>query len=234
MADVSAALQIYARAAEYVRAAGLDQEIAWQRQTNLEKLTEPTFLREAAWVILCSGFRETVVRRVFDHISLCFCDWDSAAAIVESYPACYLAARASFRNAPKLAAIVELARRIEAAGFAALKAAILSDPIGTLRKFRFIGPVTVWHLAKNIGYDAAKPDRHLVRVSKRLGFRGPHQFCAAIAKVNGEAVKVIDLIVWRFLADNAGREGFGRGAWAEDGNTMLSGKTNWNLATSPG
>jgi hypothetical protein len=88
-----------------------------------------------------------------------------------------------------------------------LKASILDDPIGTLRQFRFIGPVTVWHLAKNIGYDAAKPDRHLVRISEHLGFRDPQHFCAAIAEVSGEAVKVIDLIIWRFLADNAGKDG---------------------------
>src|SRR5260221_9182429 len=206
MPDVSGALRFYARATDYVAAAGLDREVSWQRNSELASVSESTLLREAAWVVLCSGFRESIVRRVFDNVSLCFCDWDSATAIVESYQACHLAARASFRNTAKLSAIVEIARRIEAVGFDALKRSIVVDPITTLRQFPYIGPVTVWHLAKNLGLDAAKPDRHLVRISKRFGFGGPDQFCAAIADASGEAVKVIDLVVWRYLADNADRD----------------------------
>jgi len=116
-----------------------------------------------------------------------------------------LAARASFRNTAKLSAIVEIARRIEATGFDVLKRSIVVDSIATLRQFPYIGPVTVWHLAKNLGYDIAKPDRHLTRISKRFGFGGADSFCAAIADACGDSVKVIDLVVWRYLADSAGR-----------------------------
>jgi hypothetical protein len=205
MADVDGALKIYARATNYIAAAGLHQEVAWQRDSNPASISETAFLREAAWVVLCSGFRESVIRRIFDHISLCFCDWDSASAIVESYPACYLAAQASFRGMAKLSAIVDIARRVDAMGFDFLKSALIADPINTLRQFPYIGPITVWHLAKNLGFDVLKPDRHLVRVAERLGFSGPGQLCAAIADSSGEAVKVIDLIIWRYLADNGAR-----------------------------
>ena len=44
-----------------------------------------------------------------------------------------------------------------------------------------------------------------MRVAEKLGFSSPEQFCAAIAIASGEAVKVIDLIIWRYLADNGGR-----------------------------
>jgi hypothetical protein len=206
MPDVSSALRFYARAADYVVKAGLEHELTWQRNSELASVSESVLLREAAWVILCSGFRESTVRRVFDHVSLCFCDWDSAAAIVESCPACHLAARASFRNTAKLFAIVEIARRVEAIGFDVLKRSIVADPIATLCQFPYIGPVTVWHLAKNLGLDAAKPDRHLMRISERFGFGAPEQFCTAIANASGEAVKVIDLVVWRYLADNTNRD----------------------------
>jgi hypothetical protein len=202
MPDLSGALQIYARANDYVVAAGLEHEVAWQRDAELALVTETILLREAAWVVLCSGFRESVVRRVFDHISLCFCDWESAASIIASHPAGHLAAQASFRSTAKLTAIVEIARRVDAVGFEALKSALIIDPITTLRQFPYIGPITVWHLAKNLGFDAPKPDRHLVRISKRMGFNGPRHFCAAIAEESGDAVKVIDLVIWRYLADN--------------------------------
>lgn len=203
MPDVSGALRLYARATDYVTVAGFENEISWQRNSNFTSITEPVLLREAAWVILCSGFRESLVRRIFDHISLCFCDWDSAAAIVHAYPACHLAAQASFRGTAKLSAIVETARQIEAVGFDALKMSILADPISTLRQFPYIGPITVWHLVKNLGSDVVKPDRHLMRVSKHFGFGGPTEFCAAIADMSGEPLKVVDLVVWRYLADRA-------------------------------
>lgn len=208
MPDLSGALCLYARAARYITVAGFEREVAWQRDVDPASMAETTFLREAAWVVLCSGFREAVVRRVFDHISLCFCDWDSARAIIASYPACYLAAQASFRATAKLSAIVEIARRVDSTGFDNVRTAIMLDPIKTLRQFPYIGPTTVWHLAKNLGFDVPKPDRHLVRAAEQLGFSDPGHFCSTIAEASGVAVKVIDLIIWRYLADNGAQAVF--------------------------
>jgi hypothetical protein len=103
---------------------------------------------------------------------------------------------------PKLGAIVAAALHVNRQGFAAFKQAVLAAPLTELQRLPYIGPVTVWHLAKNLGLDVAKPDRHLTRVSLALGFHDAEQFCTAIAKVIGERRKVVDLIVWRYLADN--------------------------------
>lgn len=203
MPDLAAALHIYDTAVDYVRVAGLESEVAWQRRACPEELSESTFLREAAWVVLCSGFREAIVRRVFDHVSLCYCDWESAADITEAGSACVFAASTVFGHRAKLNALVDIARRINVAGFDDIKGAILLDPIKSLRQFPFIGPVTVWHLAKNLGFNTVKPDRHLIRVAKRFGFEHPQAFCTAIAQATGEPVKVVDLVIWRFLADNS-------------------------------
>jgi hypothetical protein len=205
MPDVAGALRMYGTAVDYVRMAGLESEIAWQRDACPEEVSESSFLREAAWVVLCSGFREAIVRRIFNYVSLCYCDWESAAAISEAGSACVFSASAVFGHKAKLNALVDIARCIEREGFAAVKAGILCDPIDTLRKLPFIGPVTVWHLAKNLGFDAAKPDRHLVRIAEYYGFDHPHAFCSAIAQVSGEPIKVVDLVVWRFLVDHSRR-----------------------------
>jgi hypothetical protein len=202
MPDVEGALSLFRTAADYVRRAGLHAEIEWQRQTEVHDFGETDFLREAAWVILCSGFREKVVRRVFDYISLCFCDWESAAAILEADPACRVAAMYSFGHTGKLSAIVGIARYIYVQGFPEFKQAVLTDPIAELRRLPYIGVVTVWHLAKNLGFDVAKPDRHLTRISARFGFCDADYFCAELARETGQSKKVVDLIVWRYLADN--------------------------------
>ena len=113
-----------------------------------------------------------------------------------------MTALASFGNKRKLDAIIEVARRINAEGFDTIKEKILKQPIVELQKFPFIGPITAWHLAKNLGLPIAKPDRHLLKLSNWLGYgENVHELCASIAESSGELVSVVDLILWRYMAD---------------------------------
>ena len=201
-ADISGALRIYAEASEYATKAGCLDEVEWQRNVIFEEFSETDFLRETAWVILCSGFREKIVRRVFDHISLCFCDWESSSAILDADPYCRVTAMGSFRSPRKLRSIVDAARYVNERRFDNFKLDVLADPYTELQKIPYIGVITVWHLAKNLGLDVAKPDRHLARISSGLGFEDAAHFCREISRLCGEQQKVVDLIVWRYLADN--------------------------------
>ncbi len=201
-ADLTAAIRFFSKACSYVERAGLSGEIAWQREANFTEFTESELLREHAWVALCSGFRASAVRRAFDHVSLCFCDWESAEAIVAAGDICCTTAAVSFANRRKLKGIFSTAKYISEVGFDEFRQSVLADPINQLQKLAFIGPITSWHLAKNLGLDVAKPDRHLVRVSERLGFRSAEHLCRELAANTGEQAKVVDIIVWRYIADN--------------------------------
>lgn len=201
-ANLTVAINFFSKALSYVEQAGLSDEIVWQREADFAEFTESELLREHAWVALCSGFRESAVRRVFDHVSLCFCDWESAEAIVSAGEICCTTAAFSFANRLKLRGILSTARLINNIGFEEFKQSVLADPINQLQVLPFIGPVTSWHLAKNLGLDVAKPDRHLVRVSERLGFHSADDLCRELAATTGEQAKVVDLIVWRYIADN--------------------------------
>lgn len=203
--NLAAAMHFYSDACSYVHSAGLTPEVTWQRDTDFSKFTESDLLREHAWVTLCSGFRESVVRRVFDHVSLCFCDWESSAAIISAGEICQLTASSSFSNKTKLQGIFSAAKHINSMGFNKFKQAVLSDPISELQSLPYIGPITSLHLAKNLGLNIAKPDRHLVRVSELLGFLDAAHMCNELAASTGEQAKVVDLIVWRFIADNPAR-----------------------------
>jgi len=198
-ADLTAAIRFFSKACSYVEHAGLSGEVAWQREADF---AERVLLREHAWVTLCSGFRESAVRRAFDHVSLCFCDWESAESIVSAGNVCCTTAASSFANQLKLKGIFSAAKYISEVGFDEFKQSVLADPINQLQQLPFIGPVTSWHLAKNLGLDVAKPDRHLIRVSERLGFRSADHLCRELAATTGEQAKVVDLIVWRYIADN--------------------------------
>jgi len=64
--------------------------------------------------------------------------------------------------------------------------------------FDYIGPVTCFHLAKNLGVDVVKHDRHLVRYASYMGFRDATELCEMISRITGDRVAVVDLVLWRF------------------------------------
>lgn len=54
--DLEGALRVFVTATSYIANPRGDAEVQWHRQLTLEEFTERDFLREVAWVILCSGF----------------------------------------------------------------------------------------------------------------------------------------------------------------------------------
>jgi hypothetical protein len=195
-------LQLYEVAKKFTLEHGYAAEAEWQRSLTIDEFAERDLLCEAAWVVLCSGFREQVVRDRFDYISLCFFDWSSAEEIVCNAARCTQTALSGFRNTRKIGAIVAIAELIHAEGFDALKTRILRSPIEELRRFPFVGEVTAFHLAKNLGFAYAKPDRHLTRLVRKAQMTSAEVLCRWLAKVTGDAVPYVDLILWRYLASN--------------------------------
>ncbi len=202
MSKLHAALEFFEEAKAYSTISALQDEVEWQRSRDWHAFCEADLLREGAWVILCTGFRETIVRKSFGYISLAFCDWESAASIVAAASLCRATALAAINNERKIDAIIALADQVNTLGFCDLKYRIIDDPVRELQKLPYIGPITAMHLAKNLGFNCAKQDRHLARLSAALGYTDATELCAAIAFANGEKLSVVDLILWRYIADN--------------------------------
>lgn len=72
------------------------------------------------------------------------------------------------------------------------------DKIEFLETLPFIGKITKYHLARNLGIDCAKPDRHLERLAYRFGFSSTHDMCDYVAKKTGERIGTVDVILWRY------------------------------------
>jgi hypothetical protein len=191
------ALETYQRARRFVVESGFAHEISWQKAVQQEPFSESDLLREAAWVVLCGGFRESVVRKIFGYLSLCFCDWESAHAIVQSGDRCVATALLKFRNERKLRAIHAIAERVVEAGFDSFRAAIQADP-RTLATLPHIGPVTWAHAAKNLGFDVAKEDRHVLRIAYAFGFSSATSLCSFIGSQTGERLACVDIVLWRY------------------------------------
>jgi hypothetical protein len=188
----------YRTAKETVATARFGLESDWQRRVLGQRFLEQDLLREAAWVVLCSGFSERVVRRRFDAISLCFCDWLSAEYIVTRGDRCWSTAMSVFGSARKITAILRICSFVYEQGFDSLSSRIRANPIHELGQLPFIGPVTSYHLAKNLGIDVVKRDRHLVRLALYLGFESPEEMCAKVGRQIGEPVSVVDVVLWRY------------------------------------
>ena len=71
-----------------------------------------------------------------------------------------------------------------------------SDPSSFSARVPFLGPASTKHLMKNLGFQVAKPDRHLKRVAVRLGTT-PDALCFRIAERTKEKPAVVDLVIWR-------------------------------------
>jgi hypothetical protein len=195
MRDCSALGHAYLDAKQFVINSGFSAEIDWQASLTIENVTEGSFLREYAWVVLNAGFRETIMRRLFPRIEECFLNWVSAKRIYEHRWSCRARALTVFGNVRKISAVLETCEILKLHGFRWLQRHLLAGKLEVLKRFPFMGPATSHHLAKNLGLETVKPDRLL----------SPQHLCETIREVIGDSLSEIDIVLWRFatLCPNA-------------------------------
>jgi len=191
-------LRFYLQAKACVVAAGYASDVDWAESVRLDAVTETGFLSEVLFVALNSGMRATVVRAKWPAIRAAFGELRSAADVVRGASLYVALAKVHFASEPKLRSVVEAARRVEAAGgWPAYREVLRASPEVAIAGLPFIGPVTRWHLLRNLGADVAKPDRHLVRLAARFGWEDVQAFCTAVGAALGDRVGVVDYVFWR-------------------------------------
>jgi hypothetical protein len=187
----------YFFAKKYVIKKGFADEIDLSDSNDFDKINEQQFLKEAAWVILSSGMSYYIISRKFDQMTEAFLNWD-INQINKNESQCKKDGLKIINYPGKINGIIYISKVIETYGFKDLKKRILEKGIESLQEFPFIGPATAYHLAKNIGFNVTKPDRHLLRISKATGFSSPNDLCACLSKRISEKVSTIDLVIWRY------------------------------------
>jgi len=188
----------YFEAKRAIIAAGFGAEIDWQESQSIMEITEHSFLREGAWVILAAGISEQVVRSRFDAIGAAFYDWKSASLIAEHRDECREAAIRVFAHKGKIEAICRLAEHLADNGLETVKEQVVENGPRYLECLEYIGPVTSFHFAKNLGVDVAKEDRHLRRLAALCGYRDAACMCEEVARMALDPVRVVDVVLWRF------------------------------------
>lgn len=149
-------------------------EIDWQE--NLKPCTEPgVFFHEYVWVVIHSGMHNKAARAIFDRF------------VSSNYDLMQIG------HEGKRKAVLQVMGDVSGIWFRYTQA---EDKLVYLEGLPWIGPITKWHLAKNLGLDCAKPDRHLVRIAGQLR-TDPDTLCRHIARAVGQRVATVDLVLWR-------------------------------------
>ena len=167
----------YFRAAyNRVIVAGYLDEIKWCRdRPPFEKCTPEIFFREYVWCVLNAGMKEQIARKIFEKFMA------NKDPLVVGHLGKRKAIQRAMREYPNWFAAVQRS----------------ADPIEYLKTFPWIGDITKYHLARNIGFDCVKPDRHLVRLAEHFKFNSPLEMCEAIRELIPEKLGVIDVVLWR-------------------------------------
>ena len=165
-----------------LRALGYDDMIAWaetvQPPPGPDKLAE-----EIAWVICGAGMNVRVAAQIF-HACM--------RQVRKGKSACKV-----FRHKGKCAAI-DFCWRNRALLHAEYLAA--DDKLAWCAGLPWIGPVTKYHLGKNLGLDVPKPDVHLDRLARAEDIL-PFELCERLAEQSGFRIATVDTILWRACAD---------------------------------
>jgi hypothetical protein len=175
---MSDASRFYEFAKRIVIDEGYEEEINYVRTLLARPLSEITtdfFFRQYVFVVLCSYWKEQYARK----------EWDRFFATGNLEV---------ISNRRKRAAV---AKGIDQADGWLRDLKVSEDPIEFLDTLPMIGEVTKYHLARNIGIDCVKPDRHLIRVAEFLNFKTPLDLCITIREEVNEPLGVIDVVIWR-------------------------------------
>lgn len=164
------------------------EHIEWQRKIRFEIITDRTFFWEYVWVVLASGFKVAIARPYYERL------YNSAKGTPENADTSII-----YKNKRKRFAVDYMIADYQRQFHELNKA---KDKLSFLETLPFIGPVTKYHLAKNLGLDYAKPDVHLQRLCKKFGFKDAQSLCEYVSNKTLERISVVDLVLWFYCSEN--------------------------------
>ncbi len=165
-----------------MRRAGHGATIEWS-ETVQPPTSAEEFAAAAIYVICNSGMKNSVAAPIAARCIEALYTGRKAAAVF-GHPG----------KAPAIDAIWQQRQVL----FARYRSA--NGKVEDLAELPWIGPVTMHHLAKNLGTDTAKSDVHLERLARRDKTTS-QLLCRRLAHQTGYRVATIDTVLWRACAD---------------------------------
>jgi len=166
----------YLNLRKQVKNAGYSEEIKWAEDLK-PCHNKQLFALEAIWVIISSGLKNQVARKIEQRIYRAIDNFEP----LES----------AFQHKGKVKAIEYILQHQQRL-FDEYQQA--EDKLGYLKSLPWIGDITKYHLAKNLGLDMVKPDRHLVRIAGKED-KTPLQLCRELSELTGDNLAVVDTVI---------------------------------------
>lgn len=173
------------------------RELEAFQSVRFSEVSPEFFAREHAWVVHATGFSAKAVGKFMPRLLRAYGHWSDLARREE--PEVMDAVLPVCNNPQKARAVWKTAKLIrdgiDAYGWEKYRQDYLSTP-ELLRELPYVGPVTCFHLARNIGLlECVKPDLHLVRMAEHWGFGDCVEMCKAMRPA-GMPLGIVDLILW--------------------------------------
>lgn len=174
--------QFYTFAKREVIKAGYQQEIDVVEERRFEEQTADDFFFEYVWVVLNSGMKNKVALKIYENAKKIGMD--------------------AIKHKGKRDAIEQanVCRYIWFKKLQEMKS--IDEQLIFLEMLPWIGPITKYHLARNLGIDVAKPDRHLQRIADHFKYFDVQKMCNTLSLQTNERIGTIDLVLWRFATIN--------------------------------
>ena len=163
------------------------------------ELVEPGFFfNEYIWVVHATGFSAKAVGKFMPRLAEAYGQYPDLAQ--RSLKQATGRVKVVCNNPQKIQAVHTTARQllngIKLHGWEKFKKDNLSTP-DQLQELAYIGPITRYHLARNIGLlECVKPDLHLIRLADHWGFDDCVTMCKEMSDGSGLPLGIVDLVVW--------------------------------------
>lgn len=173
----------------------------WRNLPRPSEVNDRYFLSELAWCVYNAGMSEQIVAKKWPALKEAYREFD-AKEILHNREDVLADALKVVNHPEKAKAVVFSVEKVLRDGPIGelLSRMKVGEALEYFHSYPYIGNVTKYHLARNVGFDVAKPDRHLIRLAKILGYDSPGELVAEIAELTGEKKGFVDYVLWLWLS----------------------------------
>ena len=179
-------------------------ELEWAKGVSADtfkKIKSKKFLHNYCWAVYESGYSANSLEKIFPKLATAFKDFDiTALSKMKSIKPVLKV----FNLKRKANCFLKGAKMIADEGFGTYKKRLKQEGIDALEELPGIGPITKFHLAKNIGLaDTAKPDRWLERAARKCRAASVDELVGYLSEKFKSSRHVVDIVLWRYGVEEA-------------------------------
>lgn len=184
--------RLFSEAQRYCRER--DYDTKWVYKVSPDTIAPQEFFEEYIWVVYACNFDVTHLEDLWKPLREAYGKYDSLDRTSRQ------GVLDVINSERKWNAVYRTALIMQGFGWNEFRKLCL-DEIDSMTSLGFIGPVTKFHLARNLGFDVAKPDRWMCRIANRLGWESVNSMCEYLSKKYSMSMKEIDITLWKYVSD---------------------------------